>query len=477
MSYKAAIEGLKDLWIQKFTVAQLLQFGLLVHAAFLLIFFVGYGTSRMVDAETIFLTLVLDGVLFAALYWSDGDSYPHVILLVWVVGVFVLPRILSYQVMSEDLLRVPFKSGFTTKNVNKALLYIILGTCVIVVGFRAASWLWSQKPSKRIIKEDRHVFSPFFPPPILSIVWMIVFGVTWYFMIWKGASVFNLEREPIPGLWLIYFFNMDTVALITIVMVLLHKTFFWEHKKFVVVLLVVYLVTTVLLGSRGGVVRIGWIIGIFMLTYAGNFRLSIRQALGFCLSVIVASVLLYPVGTQARHVRAGLLREGPGFVRVVTGAWGLGRGLNKVEEGSTKPRELSVPERDDSFAIWSWGPAKLLPHLLGKIVNRIGVLDYVVEILSDRGNRAQLKRYMNIEYAVKSFLNSTVLGTPFPEAEIKTSRVMPIVYRERNEDHLRRNFLSEPWTVWGLGYAFFGVIFVRPAKIHNREKANLDQER
>jgi len=224
----------------------------------------------------------------------------------------------------------------------------------------------------------------------------------------------------------------------------------------VVVLLVAYLVTTVLLGSRGGAMRIGWIIGIFMLTYAGNFRLSIRQALGFCLSVIVASVLLYPVGTLARHVRAGLLREGPGSVRVVTGAWGLGRGLNKVEEGSTKPRELSVPERDDSFAIWSWGPAKLLPHLLGKIVNRIGVLDYVVEILSDRGNRAQLKRYMNIEYAVKSFLNSTVLGTPFPEAEIKTSRVMPIVYRERNEDHLRRNFLSEPWTVWGLGYAFFG---------------------
>ena len=285
---------------------------------------------------------------------------------------------------------------------------------------------------------------------------MIVFGVTWYFMIWKGASVFNLEREPIPGLWLIYFFNIDTVALITIVMVLLHKSFFWEHRKFVVVLLVAYLLTTVLLGSRGGAVRIGWIIGIFMLTYAGNFRLSIRQALGFCLSVIVVGVLLYPVGTLARHVRAGLLREGPGFVRVVTGAWGLGRGLNKVEEGSTKPRELSVPERVASFAIWSWGPAKLLPHLLGKIVNRIGVLDYVVEILSDRGNRAQLKRYMNIEYAVKSFLNSTVLGTPFPEAEIKTSRVMPIVYRERNEDHLRRNFLSEPWTVWGLGYAFFG---------------------
>ena len=84
------------------------------------------------------------------------------------------------------------------------------------------------------------------------------------------------------------------------------------------------------------------------------------------------------------------------------------------------------------------------------------MLDYVIEILSGRGNRDAMNKYMNIEYSMKSFLNNAVLGTPFPDADIMTSRIIPIVYRGASEAEVKEKFLSEAWTIWGLVYVFFG---------------------
>lgn len=95
----------------------------------------------------------------------------------------------------------------------------------------------------------------------------------------------------------------------------------------------------------------------------------------------------------------------------------------------------------------------LVPYVGVRIINRIGILDYIVKIVSDDGNIIELKRYINIKYVLK-FINNAVLGTPFPEAEIMTSRVMSVVYRGASEEDLRKTFMSEPWTAWGMGYVF-----------------------
>jgi len=439
VSKKPFLLSFKELWVRPFTMAQLLQSCLVIHAVLVLVFFAIYGRNTLVDSETALLAIVLDGVLVASLYWCDDESYPQMILLVWFMGIFILPRVLSYLVMNNELIRFPFQGGFTSENVNRAILYLILGTCCIVGGFRAASWIWCLKRPKRGATQDDVLL---FSPLVLSIVWFVVLAVEWYFMIWMGASPFNLDHAlSISGLWLIHLFSSDTIALITVVMVLSNSAIFRKHRNFVVVVLLVYLLTGILEGSRGGVLRVGWMIGVVMLSFAGNFRISLKRGVVFLLSILILNGLLYPVATHVRHIHAGLDGK-KSLLLSLGGSGGMGGGVEGWAE--------KLHKFDD------WGPFRLVPYAGMKIINRIGLLDYIVTIVSDEGNSIELERYINYGYVVKNFINNAVLGSPFPEAEIMTSRVMTIIYRGANEQHVRKVFLSEPWTIWGTGYVYFG---------------------
>ena len=295
-------QGSGSFWNPRISAAQVLQFALITHAAGLLWLYVIHGKSSMVNFDTVMLTLVLDCILFAALYLSRRENYPHLILLVLVLGVFFLLRILSYLVLPDGLIGIPFEGGFTVDDVNNGLLYLILGSVFIIGGFETATWSWSKIVGKSFREENRTVV---FSPLVLVIVWVVILAVEWYFMIWTGASVFDLSRNLVPGLWLIHLFSSDTVALVTLVMVLTHKRLFWKYRYLIMLLMVAYLVTGVLEGARGGIVRVGWFLLCFLLAYAGNFRALGRQYVSVCMLIIVGSVAVYPVGTGTRYMRAG----------------------------------------------------------------------------------------------------------------------------------------------------------------------------
>ena len=167
--------------------------------------------------------------------------------------------------------------------------------------------------------------------------------------------------------------------------------------------------------------RIGLITIFMMLVQFGNFKTSLRTSVIFCLTVVLMTGASYPVGEGIRYLRSGLGIE----IAMESVAFKFGRRLGDSDKASSV----------------------LAP--IAPMVNRLGVLDYAIEVLSERGNRRKLEQYMNFEYGIKNFINNMVLGSPFPEAEVMTSRIMSIVYRDFTMSRVKQHFLSEPWTAWG----------------------------
>jgi hypothetical protein len=290
---------MKNILSQKFTIAQMLQFGVVFHAIVLLVTFVIVGETRLFNAETALLSVVLDIVLYLSLKWSDTRSYPHIIILVLCIGVFFLIRIYSFLTMPG--LRPLFPGEFSSGDVNKTLSYIILGTYVMVLGFWAASRSWSKVFKVRSFEGDERFV---FPMRSLVFVWLICVGIELYIMLYKGASSMDLKYltvHPISGAWLIHLFSSDTIAVITCAMALSNNSYLRQHRFGLILLLTFYLLVMLVLGSRGGPMRVGWIIICFMVAYSGNFRLSIKRAVVFSTCIILLSILMYPAGTALRY--------------------------------------------------------------------------------------------------------------------------------------------------------------------------------
>ena len=409
------------LWNGEYGISTLVQAGLVTYVALAVSAFAIGGGNELVDIATILLVGTLSGVLVISLYTSDDLNYPHNILLASVIGVFFLPRVIFYMILGEELLRFPFDPGFSSFQVNRGLLYLILGSILLMIGFRIGSWIW-----RNVIQESRRDKETRVWFHLVGLVglWFVVGVVEGYFMIWKGASVFNLSTALMPGLWLIHFFSLDTVALLTIVVSLSDRRFLQENRRVLSCLGFFYLAVSILEGSRGGPIRLGLMVGMFLLAYEGNFRTNLRKVVGFVLLIVLLEFMVYPIGTGVRYYRSGA-----------------------DDPGALVSKEFGFEERNLRGPLIGFAAA---------VGNRMGYLDYVVGILTKKGDKDELDRYMNFRYPLKVIINNVVLGSPFPEAEIMTSRVMPIVYRGRNERDVRESFLSEPWTIWGLAYVYFG---------------------
>lgn len=428
------------LWTAKFPIARLLQVAVGIHAALFLLIFALIGPNFMVNLGSACLVLLLDAFLIVFLYWADNRSKPCVIILVLFTGVFFLPRLITYLLLPSELIEFPFESGFYHGDLNRALSFILIGNFLLVAGLIVGTRVF---PTKTMPEPDDESLQPggrlaFTRGAILG-TWIIVLAINEYFFILRGASIFDLSTVNVPGLWLIYFFNPDTLAIITIALALTNKPFFEKHWAFIIVILVIYLLSMLIGGSRGGLLRIGQIIILVMLAWRGNFQTSLKTVVPFCLTIILLSAALYPIGSAIRYMHVGL---SPGAsVHLIMDELGI-KGLPPNSEVGPKERCPAT--------------ASIMLCYISPIAARLGILDYPIEVLSERGDRKILGEYLNLSYTAKNVINNSVLGTPFPEAEISTSRTMPLIFRGATLDHVKKNYISEPWTLWGLVYVLFG---------------------
>ncbi len=110
---------------------------------------------------------------------------------------------------------------------------------------------------------------------------------------------------------------------------------------------------------------------------------------------------------------------------------------------------------------WSYQRSLIVKRIAttaAPIIARLGLVDYPLYIINRDPDQAVIDRFLSPVYSVKKFLNNMVPGDIFPNNDIMSSRVFTMAYRGYSEQHVRSNFLSEPWTSWGYAWLQAGPI-------------------
>jgi hypothetical protein len=337
----------------------------------------------------------------------------------------------------------PFPYVLDADSLNVGLLYVILGT----VGFAAGAALAPSPPPQRAA--DSRGALPLSLPGFL-LAWLAALGVSVFFFA-KGVNSFDAAGPPVPFAWLVYFFNPDVAALLTLAIPLLFPQFLRRHRWIIAAFLVAYLVFGTLHGSRGTPLRLAMMAVLMLVAFRDDARLSIRD-LSFALALLVpASLFTFVLGTGIRYVHMGLEAD-VAARQVLSDQKVTYTSGTVIAPGCVSSLHAEAePGREPGS-----GSSHVLSGLTARVVARLGIVDYAVEIVSRPGDRNVLDHYMTVRYAVKNFANNLVIGTPYPESEIMTSRVIPMAYRGCNEAWVRSAVQTSPWTAWGLSYVLFG---------------------
>jgi len=183
-----------------------------------------------------------------------------------------------------------------------------------------------------------------------------------------------------------------------------------------------YSIQITLMGSKGAFVRVSLIFLVLLMCRYGNIRLkALKLTLVISLAIIL-SIVGYGIGLASR-------------MQILT------------NENFSISQSIDVTEQVLNGSD--------LSDFLVAILDRLGTIDYPILIISSP-KTDKPSPYFTISYAIKSYLNIMLPGDPFSDAIFPTGRVLAIIYGDYTEENLLDMFNSEPWTIWGVTYAFFG---------------------
>jgi hypothetical protein len=223
---------------------------------------------------------------------------------------------------------------------------------------------------------------------------------------------------------------------------------------FVIIVFFTYAIYTAFAGSRGVGIRILIICLAIFLAGMGNFKPRIILTLAIIAFIALTSVVSWPIATSMRLVTVKEQADIKSGLRLNINE------INPVKEQS----DLKTALRSSFNEIYLNCEDNLLENFpqkncnfFSKILNRLGILDYAIQITTQPGDSSALEKYMNIPYIAKSVVNSALPGMPYIEAPLSTSRVISIIYRSYDELLiLNSGYFSEYWTLWGLAFVLFG---------------------
>lgn len=432
-----------------FRVVLLFVFGFWALALPITYFYFGPGPHS--DIVTMLLGFSIATMMFVFMYNSERLNYlPVMSMLSYMVLLHFLPRIWQYLAV-EQLgvynLYILFPIHWSSDGINAGLIYVALATLSLGLGIVMASRLSRRLNVYKSINRQaikRRV------PSIISfmIAGAIIYSVDGFYTIYHGMSAAaNCTQKQIPGVWLIHFFSGD--IFIFAVMVLMGsriKDLTPMQKVFLLTNIIIYLCYTMILGSRGGILRIFTISYCIFLAIGNTSNLSFKKLITTGPVVLILAVMVYVGGNTLRIARSancsltfemfssGALKES---LSVNFDLYALSSGLVNDSSGTKKLK---------------------LPTSASRILDRLGLIDYPIGISLDIADPEAQKKYINYSYMAKNFMNNIVIGEPFPEAKYMTANVMPILYRGRDFQHISENFLTDAWTLWGTSYALFGFV-------------------
>ncbi len=418
--------------------------------------FLGFKSYGYTNSLTLVYALLICATMALAISYSKNKL---AFLSISMIAIFVLfsftGRMLQYFIsVPEDLnnLYVLFPYYWDSAVINNGLGYALAGLIAIILGVFACEAVF---PAKFEQSPPKLSNLPIIP---LTIASTLVILTECYFTLFMGMSASaNCTKANVKGSWLIHFFSADMVFyVICFLGVSRWNKLTKKEMAFLAAFSLTYIIYTVLQGSRGGGMRMFLILStIVYALYPFSKRFSIKSIILPILGFALVSLCAFYMGNAFRGVKSqscdGLFSSDfSGFNREVKKNFS-----DQLPALFLNMKKDSLLDQNQGRFFFSLDRVRL-PNSISGIMGRLGVLDYVVGIRSIKGNEEQKDKYMNLTYPFKNIYNNLVIGEPFPEAKYMTSNMMPLIYRSYDFTHIEENFLSEPWTPWGIGYTLFG---------------------
>jgi hypothetical protein len=408
-----------------------------------LIFLVGYlilGASPFISGLSVFLVIVLDAVFCLALITSRERTASHILVLAWFLIIFSLVRLVALLLLPPLTLEFLTPDGLTDAEISQGMLLYVGGSIAMLLGIYAADRLLPQRqtPSNAATR----VFS------LWSITgyWLVTYVVAYYVRVHLGVTIFGSpEHWGNRMAWVGIIFDTDVALLVTICWLAIRwqeRTLTKSQMVHAGLLIFLWLLFSIVIGSRGGPLRI--LIFLFFAGLAVNpsFKFSVLRLAVLLASFFVLNSAVYAMGTIFRHYKIGNIS--------------FAQAIDDYKRSYLNPRLknwASLAEISDlRKKYYASEVVNEIGQKLRPTVIRLSLIDYSFTIFSKPPNEEVLNFYIRSSHPLKNFANNLVPGEIFDEAIVNTSRVFPMAYRGHSLDAISKAYMSEPWTIWGMAW-------------------------
>lgn len=402
----------------------ILRIAIFVNVVVFLTSVLSQGTNNLINYTTVSLVIVLAVVLIIIVSLEDG-SLPQVILFVTLTWLYFLIPLVAYSALPD---RFPFGGigggvgGFGFQQVNAALLFVIIGALVAVLGFHSGSRIAIGRGSG-LVKE---LPASFFSPPRY---WLILYLGSFIF---EAVTTVLLNRNSRfigigEATWWLRFVSIDIVSYLMLIFAFQYWHFFKKRDKaFIVGSMILFILFRAVSGSRAVFYSIGLVTLEYYLAAHKAIRFS-RKMLVWSLIAVILSVVIYVPVTMLR----GYWDSGVHEIRDLLG--------HAISESFMDSRE--VESRD----------------LIEMITRRLDGIDSLLVIM---GGSREAGAYLNPVYDLKNIVNGLLPDRfdPFPDAEKTTSELFIVLYRGYPWRYIDTQRVTSIYTMWGVAYAHFGLI-------------------
>ncbi|WP_338271570.1 hypothetical protein [Roseicyclus marinus] len=400
------------------------------------------GKTPLMDHSGALLVCAFTALLALALRYSPIELKPHVLAIAWFAIVFFLPRLFTFATFPPQTLGAIGLEHLTPDQVTKGMAFVTIGTMALLFGLWIGNLPFSKKP---LLNEKPSRLKSLPLGPIL-LYWIAALAASYYISIVLEISIFGPpENWGSRSGWLMRIFDTDVALLLLLVWTAVQLTRSKPNYWLIAGLLIIWLFVSMYLGSRGGPLRILFLLGLASIALHGDPRVGLRRLILIVSLTFVANALVYPLSSAIRYGIGGVENAGEQLVA----DW-----QRNPHPPSYDPVQFTPVQR----ILWNNQTIIHGARLVTPITTRLGVIDYPLIIVNRPPDQEVIDRYLSLGYALRNYANNMVPGELFPDNDVMTSRVFTMAYRGATESHIRQAFLSEPWTSWGYAWIKGGAI-------------------
>lgn len=437
----------KSLEFSHITILVLILHGLISGLGYLIL-----GPSPYINGSALLLIIVMDVTICMALRFKNESNGAHILILAWFVILYFCVRLTAFLFFPPSTLEFLVRGGLNSDEISNGLTFVVCGVIALLMGIFAGDRIASGKRSPASIKVTQ------FSLWSITGYWIATYLAAYYVRVHLGVTIFaEPEHWGNRMAWVGIILDTDIALLLTICWAAVQ----WRCMRLtkyqlahVLLLILVWLAFSVMVGSRGGPLRILNCIFLIVLAINPNFKLSVARFAILIVTFFVMNYFIFAVGTIFRYYHL----QGGDFA----GAFQRYQ-ATRIE---TKPLDVVVSDLRRKF--YDSKAVVYIAMKLQRTVTRLGVLDYPLVIISKDPDKPVIDYYIKSFHPIKNFMNNMVPGEIFDESTINTSRVFGMAYRGTTVEEINKGFLSEPWTMWGMAWIFakyFGLALMFPVAL------------